>query len=338
MLTVNSAKNSKKSQGRQKDMTISKDRAKGLYETMIKIRKFEKKACDLFKEGLIRGPMHVYTGQEAIAAGACDVIEEQDYITSTHRGHGHCIAKGGELNKMTAELLGKVNGYSKGKGGSMHIADPDIGILGANGIVGGSIGLATGAGLSSSMKGDKRITICFFGDGASNQGVFHESLNLAAIWDLPVIYLCENNQYGLTGPADEMLAVEDISKRAASYDIPGVTIDGNDVLEVANAVEEAVERARSGEGPSLIEAKTYRWEGHFVGDPCVYVPEGELEEWKKRCPIKRFENLLLEKEIINKEEITEIEDKVEKEIARAEEYARKSPEPEKEELFEDLFA
>lgn len=320
------------------ESNVTKERAKRLYVTMFKIRKFEEKAIELFKQGLIRGPMHVYIGQESVATGACDVIEDDDYITSTHRGHGHCIAKGGELKKMAAELLGKSTGYSKGKGGSMHIADPDIGILGANGIVGGSIGLATGAGLTAKMKNTKKITICFFGDGASNQGVFHESLNLAAIWDLPVIYLCENNQYGLTGSVKEMVAVKNISDRAVSYNIPGETVDGNDVLEVAGAVEEAAARARSGEGPTLIEAKTYRWEGHFVGDPCVYIPEGELQEWKKKCPIKRFKNLALKEEILSSEDFKEIEEKVKEEIQEAENFAKESPEPDKEELYEDLFA
>jgi len=319
-------------------MTVSKERAEDLFETMVTIRKFEEMACGLYKRGLIRGAMHVYTGQEAVAAGACDVIEEEDYITSTHRGHGHCIAKGGELDKMAAELLGKSTGYCGGKGGSMHIADPNLGILGANGIVGGSIGLAAGAGLTSKMKDTDRVTICFFGDGASNQGIFHESVNLAAIWDLPVVYLCENNKYGISGPAEEMVAIDDVSERAAAYDIPGKTIDGNDVLEVAEAVEEAVERARAGEGPSLIEAKTYRWKGHFVGDPCVYIPEGELEKWKEKCPIERFKNYVTEEDILEKSRLQKIEEAVEEEIEEAEEFAKQSPEPAKEDLYKDVFA
>lgn len=319
-------------------MKLSKDIKLKMYEDMLKIRYFEDTAEELFKEGLIRGPMHLYTGEEAVAVGACTALRKDDYITSTHRGHGHCIAKGGDLKKMAAELMGKATGYSKGKGGSMHIADQEIGILGANGIVGGGMGMAAGAGLSAKMRGTDQVTICFFGDGASNQGIFHESINLASIWKLPVIYLCENNLYGLTGPAREMLPVKDVAVRAKSYNIPGETIDGNDVIAVYEAVSKAVERARKGEGPTLIEAKTYRWKGHYVGDPCVYIPEGELEEWKKKCPIKRFAEVLLKDKEATQKELDEIEDSVKKMLEEAVEYAKNSPEPELNTLYEDLYA
>jgi len=227
-------------------LKLSREKLMKMYQDMLKIRLFEENAIKLFNEGLVRGPMHMYLGEEAVGAGACAALNQDDYITSTHRGHGHCIAKGGDIKKMVAELLGKATGYSHGKGGSMHIADLDIGILGANGIVGGGLGIATGAGLSAIMQESSQVTICFFGDGASNQGIFHESLNMAAIWKLPVIYICENNKYGLTGPAEEMVAVKDIAERAKSYNIPGLIIDGNDVIAVYETVNKAVERARKG--------------------------------------------------------------------------------------------
>jgi pyruvate dehydrogenase E1 component alpha subunit len=319
-------------------LKLSREKLMKMYQDMFKIRLFEENAIKLFNEGLVRGPMHMYLGEEAVGAGACAALNQDDYITSTHRGHGHCIAKGGDIKKMVAELLGKATGYSHGKGGSMHIADLDIGILGANGIVGGGLGIATGAGLSAIMRESSQVTICFFGDGASNQGIFHESLNMAAIWKLPVIYICENNKYGLTGPAEEMVAVENIAERAKSYNIPGKVVDGNDVLAVYEEVEKAVERARKGEGPTLIEAKTYRWEGHFVGDPCVYRDKEEVEEWKKKCPIKKMEEYLLKEKVITEKELSTIKKRLEKEMADAVSFAKESPEPELEVLYEDVFA
>jgi len=309
-----------------------------MYEKMLKIRLFEDNAVKLFNQGLVRGPMHVYTGEEAVAVGACTNLNDDDLITSTHRGHGHCIAKGGKTDKMAAELLAKGTGYCKGKGGSMHIADPDIGILGANGIVAGGMGIAAGSALSSKMRGTDQVTICFFGDGATNEGAFHEALNMAAIWDLPVVFVCENNLYGLTGPADEMLSVKDVAARANSYDMPGVIVDGNDVLDVYETVGEAVKRARKGGGPSLIEAKTYRWKGHFVGDPELYRDQEEVEKWKERCPIKKYKNYLIETKEIAVEELDEIEAKVKAEIKEAVKFAKESPEPEIETVFEDVFS
>jgi pyruvate dehydrogenase E1 component alpha subunit len=316
----------------------SKDILLEMYEKMQKIRLFEDNAIKLFNQGLVRGPMHVYTGEEAVAVGACTNLNDEDYITSTHRGHGHCIAKGGKVDKMAAELLGRGTGYCKGKGGSMHIADPEIGILGANGIVAGGMGIAAGAGLSAKMRGTDQVAICFFGDGATNEGAFHEALNMAAIWDLPVVFVCENNLYGLTGPADEMLSVKDVAARATSYDIPGVVVDGNDVLDVYEAVGEAVKRARQGGGPSLIEAKTYRLKGHFVGDPCVYRDDEEVEMWRKKEPLKRFKKHLVETEGIDEEVIAEIDKKIEEELKAAVKFAKESPDPEIEVVFEDVFS
>ncbi len=317
-------------------MDLSQEELLQMYENMLRIRSFEEKAVSLFNEGLIRGPMHVYTGEEAIAVGACSNLRPEDYIISTHRGHGHCIAKGGNFKKMMAELMGKATGYCKGKGGSMHIADLEIGILGANGIVGGGFGIAPGAGLSAKLRGTDQVTICFFGDGSTNQGVFHESLNMSAIWDLPVIYLCENNLYGLTGPASEMLPITDVADRAKSYGIPGEIVDGNDVFAVYNSVKKAIERAKKGKGPTLIEAKTYRWEGHFVGDPCVYREKSEVEEWKKKCPLKKFNKYLQENDYATGKELDELKEKVKAELNEAVEYARKSPEPELDILYEDV--
>lgn len=319
-------------------MDKSKEILFEMYEKMLKIRLFEDNAIKLFNQGLVRGPMHVYTGEEAVAVGACANLNDDDLITSTHRGHGHCIAKGGKVDKMAAELLAKGTGYCKGKGGSMHIADPDIGILGANGIVAGGMGIAAGSALSSKMRGTDQVTICFFGDGATNEGAFHEALNMAAIWDLPVVFVCENNLYGLTGPADEMLSVKDVAARANSYDMPGVIVDGNDVLDVYETVGEAVKRARQGGGPSLIEAKTYRWKGHFVGDPELYRDQEEVEKWKKRCPIKKYKNYLIETKGIDSKELDEIEEKVKNEVKAAVKFAKESPEPELETVFEDVFS
>lgn len=319
-------------------MDLKKPRIKEMYETMIKIRIFEEKAKKLFNKGLIRGPMHSYKGEEAVATGVCSALKDYDLITSTHRGHGHCIAKGGDLKKMMAELLGKETGYCKGKGGSMHIADMDIGILGANGIVGGGLTIATGAALSLKMKKSDGVTVCFFGDGASNQGTFNEALNMASIWDLPVIYVCEYNQYGLTSKSEEVLSVENVSDRAPGYNMPGIIVDGNDVLDVYEETKNAVEKARKGEGPILIEAKTYRLEGHFVGDPEKYRAEEEINKWRKKDPITRFKNYVMENNYLDDKEINKIDRKIEKEIDEAEEFARESSDPDINQLKTDIFA
>ncbi|MCK4617740.1 thiamine pyrophosphate-dependent dehydrogenase E1 component subunit alpha, partial [Candidatus Aerophobetes bacterium] len=280
---------------------------------------------------------HSYIGEEAVAVGVCASLNRDDYITSTHRGHGHCIAKGADLKRMMAELYGKETGYCKGKGGSMHIADFSIGILGANGIVGGGIPIATGTALASQYLEDGRVTVCFFGDGASNQGGFHESLNLASLWKLPVVYVCENNLYAETTPQADHQPIRDVADRAKSYNMPGVIVDGNDVLAVYEKVNKAVERARAGRGPTLVECKTYRYRGHWEGDPEVYRTKEEVKEWKKRDPLKKFKKYLLENDITQSKEISFVEKKIEDEIKDAIKYAQASPLPKPESALEDLY-
>lgn len=309
-----------------------------MYVSMLRIRKFEERVVELFAQGKIPGFVHSYIGEEAVAVGACSALEPTDYITSTHRGHGHLIAKGGDLKYMMAELYGKKTGYCKGKGGSMHIADVDLGILGANGIVGAGLPIATGAALSSLMQKNRRVALCFFSDGASNRGTFHESLNMASIWKLPVVFLCENNMYGISMPQRKGMAIEDIADRASAYGIPGVVVDGNDVIAVYEAVKEAVNRARSGGGPTLIEAKTSRWRGHFEGDPQIYRTPEEIEEWRRKCPIRRFEEKLLKMGVLNEDKIKEIREMVAKEVEEAVGFAEESPYPEPEEALEDVYA
>ena len=261
-----------------------------LYRTMVTIRFFEQTVEKHFLAGEIPGFVHLYIGEEAIATGVCANLTPDDYIASTHRGHGHSIAKGADVSRMMAEIFGKKTGYCKGKGGSMHIADFSVGMLGANGVVGGSFAIATGAALATKMLEQKRVAVAFFGDGASNRGTFHESANLASIWKLPVIFLCENNQYASTTPYRSSTSVEDIADRARGYGMPGVVVDGNDVFAVYEAAKAAVERARGGGGPSLVEAKTYRIKGHFVGDPELYRSKEEVQEiFAKTDPISQFE-------------------------------------------------
>lgn len=309
-----------------------------LYD-MLLIRRFEEKVEKLFQEGKIHGTMHLCIGQEATAVGACVPLTKEDKITSNHRGHGHSIAKGTGINGMMAELLGKETGYCKGKGGSMHIADLDVGNLGANGIVAAGLPLGTGAALASKMKNAGYVVLCFFGDGATNEGAFHEALNLASIWDLPMVFFCENNLYGMSGSIKEMVNVEHISERAKAYGIPGVTIDGNDVIEVANTTAEAVERARNGEGPTLIEAETYRWRGHSRSDARKYRSREEEKEWRKnRDPIELFKNRLIEENVLTEEKYAEIEKQVEKEIEEAVKFAEESAEPSLDTLTADIYA
>jgi len=310
---------------------------KGYLETMLKIRAFEEKVFELLSRDLIKGASHVYAGEEAIAVGACAAINEDDYIASAHRGHGHCLAKGGELPKMMAELCGRATGYCKGRGGSMHIADVESGNLGATGIVGSNIPVATGAGLSVKMKGTGQVVVCFFGDGASNTGAFHESLNMAGSWKLPVIYICENNLYGMSGAVCRVCSVTDIAVRGKAYNIPASIVDGMDVLKVKEAVEEAVERARQGNGPTLLECKTYRYYGHSRSDPRVYRTREEEQEWKARDCINKFKETILAEGIMNKEEIDSMEEEVRKSVDSAAEYALNSPFPEIDSLTEDVY-
>lgn len=309
-----------------------------MYTTMNKIRMFESMLQEYFAAGKIPGFVHLYLGEEAVAVGACACLTDRDSITSTHRGHGHLIAKGGDLKLMMAEIFGKSTGYCKGKGGSMHIADVDLGILGANGIVGGGGPLATGAALAAKYRKTQDVTVCFFGDGASNQGTTQESLNLASAWKLPVVFVNENNGYGISCPQCKSMAVTDIADRAAAYDMPGVVVDGNDVLAVHEAVGEAVKRARRGEGPTLIECKTYRWRGHFEGDACTYRCVEELNEWMAKDPIPRFEEKLVESGLVSATELEGIKAAVKKELDAALEFAQSSPLPELSALLEDVYA
>lgn len=319
-------------------MKLQRETLISMYQTMYKIREFEKAVVDLFSQDLIRGAAHVYLGEEAVASGACHALEKDDYIVSTHRGHGHCIAKGGKVHKMMAEILGKSTGYCKGKGGSMHIADLKCGILGANGIVGAGIPIATGAGMTSWIKKDNKVTLCFFGDGASNQGTFHESINMAAVFRLPVVFICENNHYAVFTSTEKALSVENISDRSIAYGIPGYSIDGNDVIEVFNTVSNAVKRARAGKGPSLIECKTYRWFGHFVGDPENYRSKEEVKKWKtKKDPIEMFKKKLIKEGMVGNKEFSRIENEIQKEIEDAKNFAKNSPEPEDKELWTDIL-
>lgn len=309
------------------------------YRTMVTIRFFEQAVEKHFLAGDIPGFVHLYIGEEAIATGVCANLTEDDYIASTHRGHGHCIGKGADVNKMMAELFGKRTGYCKGKGGSMHIADFGIGMLGANGVVGGSLSIAAGAALAISMLDQKRVTVAFFGDGASNRGTFHESANLASVWKLPIIFLCENNQYASTTPYKTTTSVEDIADRAHGYSMPGVTVDGNDVFAVYEAAKAAIERARNGGGPSLLEAKTYRVKGHFVGDPELYRSKEEVEEiFKKRDPISRFEKQVLNEGLLSQKKLDDIKLEAQEVIDNALAFAKASSEPDPSELLSDVYA
>ncbi|NBK90502.1 thiamine pyrophosphate-dependent dehydrogenase E1 component subunit alpha [bacterium 1XD21-13] len=316
---------------------IEKERARRIYQNMNRIRCFEMKAVSLFESNKLRGSVHLYVGEEAVAATVCSHLSDEDYIASTHRGHGHCIAKGATLDGAMAELMGKATGYCKGRSGSMHIADLSKGNLGANAIVGGGIPIATGAALASKMQNNGRVSVSFFGDGASNEGTFHESLNLAAVWKLPIIFVCENNLYGISVPAWQSTSVKDISVRGAAYGIPGVTVDGNDVEAIDEAFHTAYERARSGEGPTLIECKTYRWLGHWTGDPQPYRTREEVEEWKQKCPIKRYRSKLLEEGLFTAEELEQIEKSAQEEADRAAEFALSSPDPDPASLLDDVF-
>ena len=319
------------------NLSIDKKTAVELFRTMVKIRRFDETVIQLYADGEIPGFMHLYIGEEAVAAGVCAALNKSDYITSTHRGHGHCIAKGGRPDYMMAELFGRKTGYCKGKGGSMHIADLDIGILGANGIVSGGIPTAVGAAVGIQYQDDDRVAVSFFGDGATNVGQFHEACNLASIWELPVIFVCENNLFAQTTPRTEHQKIKDVAARASAYDMPAVTVDGNDVIEVYQASKEAVKRARDGGGPTFIECKTYRWRGHWEGDPQPYRTQDEVKEWKLKCPITRFRRSLIENKVTLKQELESIDKIIEDELQKAVEFARISPFPEPEEALDDVY-
>jgi len=284
-------------------LTQDPEQAKAALVTMWSIRRFEEAVDELFGRGLMHGTMHLSIGQEATATGGCLSLRDDDLITSTHRGHGHCIAKGADLERMMAELLAKETGYCRGRGGSMHIADVAKGNLGANGIVAGGIPIAVGAALAQHLRGLDRVVLSFFGDGAANEGAFHEAVNLGAIWNLPVVFLCENNHYGMSMSTERAFKIDRISERATAYGIPGVTIDGNDLQAVYDEVTVAVDRARAGGGPTLIEANTYRWKGHSKSDKNLYRTREEIDDWKSRDPIGRFEATLEDAATLSAEEI-----------------------------------
>jgi len=319
-------------------LNLSKEKFVEMYKRMLEIRFFEEKVFDLYAQNLVPGTIHLYLGEEAVAVGVCSLLKKDDYITSTHRGHGHCIAKGAELKRTMAEILGKKTGYCKGKGGSMHIADFKIGMLGATAVVGAGLPIAVGAGLSAKLRKTDQVVACFFGEGASNQGTFHESINMASIWKLPVIFVCENNLYAMGTRQSTVMAIENVADRAVAYGIPGVVVDGNDVLAVYEATQRAVERARKGEGPTLIECKTYRHKGHSRVDPAKYRPKEEVEEWLAKDPIKRFKEKLLQTNTLTEPEIQQIEKEVSAEIEEAVKFAMESPYPAPEEALEDVYA
>ena len=320
-------------------MTLTTEKQIEMLRSMQTIRRFEERASDDYQAGAIYGVVHCYIGEEAVAVGICSALNRDDQIISTHRGHGHCLAKGADLNRMMAELYGRQTGYCKGKGGSMHIADFSIGMLGANGIVAGGIPIVTGAGLAAQLEGKGRVAVSFFGDGASNAGPFHESINIAATWKLPMLYVCENNLYSAGTTAAETLALSDVAARAAGYGIPGVVVDGNDVMAVYEAAEAAVNRARAGQGPTLIECKTYRWRGHTERpgqeDPR---PKEEIEEWQQRDPINRFATSLMEHGILTEEAWQKMDAEILAAIEDAVKFSKESPFPEPEEAVEDIFA
>jgi len=319
-------------------LKLPKDKLAEMYEKMLEIRYFEEKVFELYGQNLVPGTIHLYAGEEAVAVGVCSSLRKDDYITSTHRGHGHCIAKGAELKRTMAEILGKKTGYCKGKGGSMHIADFQIGMLGATAVVGAGLPIAVGAGLSAKLRKTDQVVACFFGEGASNQGTFHESINMASAWSLPVILVCENNLYAMGTRQSRIMNIENISDRAGAYGISGVTVDGNDVLAVFEASQKAVDQARSGAGPTLIECKTYRHKGHSRVDPAKYRSKEEVAQWLAKDPISRFKEALLQNDVFSQAEVQKIGESVTAEIEEAVKFAVESPYPAPEEALEDVYA
>jgi TPP-dependent pyruvate/acetoin dehydrogenase alpha subunit len=313
-----------------------------MFATMVMIREFDQLAIELRKNRRIHGALHPYVGEEAVAVGACSALRRSDRITSTHRGHGHCIAKGADVNRMMAELFGRVDGYCKGKGGSMHIADFAIGMLGANGIVAGGMPIACGAALAAQLEGAGGVAACFFGDGATGEGEFHESLNIASLWKLPLIFVCENNRYGAGNAVESVRVVADIAAHAPAYGMPGVSVDGNDVLAVRRATEDAVARARRGDGPTLLHCKTFRWLFHAMRDapPPETRPADLLAEWRgrERDPIARFEDHLTGNGIVTPAQVRAIRERVKRDLQAAVDFAEASPYPDPKDLLCDMFA
>ena len=318
-------------------MSLTKEKMIYLYATMKKIRLFEEKVSELFAEGKLPGFVHLYAGEEAIGVGVCAHLTDRDYITSTHRGHGHCIAKGVEINSMMAEVYGKATGACKGKGGSMHIADVDKGMLGANGIVGAGGPLACGSGLMAKTLGTDQVTICFFGDGAAEQGTMHEAMNLACCWNLPVVFVCENNGYAESTPWGYHCAAKSIADRAAAYDMPGITVDGTDFFAVYEAAEEAIGRARRGEGPSLTECRGFRYYGHFEGDAMLYVTEEEKKRNRARDPIENVKKRAIERDLVSTAQLAEVDAQAAAIIEEAVKFAEESPWPKPEEVLTDVY-
>jgi acetoin:2,6-dichlorophenolindophenol oxidoreductase subunit alpha len=316
---------------------VGTDELLRMFRTMVLIREAEETLLRLFQQARMPGFIHSYIGEEATAVGVCSALRADDYITSHHRGHGHILAKGGDLKLFFAELYGKASGYCKGKGGSMHVADLNLGILGANGIVGAGIPIAAGAALAAQMEGIDRVAVSFTGDGASDIGSFHESLNLAALWNLPTICVVENNGYADFISQRDHQKIERISDRAAAYGMPGVTVDGNDVLAVSSAAKEAVARARAGEGPTLIECVTYRWRGHFEGDPQPYRTQDEVESWKQRDPLKTTEAYLRERGALGDDDKTQMLSEIRADIEAAVEFAEAAPMPTPDEALQDIY-
>ena len=306
------------------------------YRSMFLIRRFEERAAHLRQQGFIPGFLHPYVGQEAVAVGVCAALEEGDVITSTHRGHGHMLARGADPARMYAELYARQDGYNRAKGGSLHMIDVELGFLGANGIVGGGIPLATGAALQKKREGNSRVAVSFFGDGATNEGSFHESLNLASLWSLPVVYVCENNFYGEFTPQHKHQPITEIARRADSYAMEGVVVEGNYVLEMREAARAAVERARAGKGPTLIEARTYRHRGHYEGDMARYRPRGELEEWMARDPLRLFEEHL-RGEGIDRADLERVRETVEARVDEAARFAEQSPRPRPDQALDHVY-
>ena len=317
---------------------LTKTQLADMYRKMLEIRFFEDKVFELYGQNMVPGTIHLYAGEEAVAVGVCTALGKDDYVTSTHRGHGHCIAKGADLGQTMAEILGKKTGYCEGKGGSMHIADFKIGMLGATAVVGAGLPIAVGAGLSANLRRSGQIVACFFGDGASNQGTFHESLNLAALWKLPIIFVCENNLYAMGTSQSRAMAIENIADRASGYGMPGATADGNNVLDVYDVAVKAVNRARNGEGPTLLECKTYRRRGHSRVDSAKYRPKEEVDGWLARDPIRTLHQRLLEMGNFTSEHLQQIEREVKTGIEKAVKFAVDSEFPSAQDALKDVYA
>jgi pyruvate dehydrogenase E1 component alpha subunit len=309
-----------------------------LYENMVRVRKFEETAAECFTKGMLPGNIHLGIGQEGGMVGAVMALKPTDYLTPTHRGHGQVICKGAESKIAMAELFGKKTGYCKGKGGSMHIVDVQTRNLGANGIVGGSLPIATGSALASKILADGNVTLCIFGDAASNQGTFHESVNMAAAWKLPIVYMCENNGYGVSTDIKKVTNTDTIAVRAKAYGIEGVTVDGQDVLNVYEEMSKAVESARAGNGPSIVEVMVYRWQGHYCGDPSNYRPKEYMEQAHKKDPIKFFAKELIENNIATEKDLKAIDKTVSYEMQDALDFAVKSEYPDPKDALTDVYS